>query len=277
MNAPHPATTLKLESLRCSPGNRPILNNVSLPPLHGGQLVALTGPNGSGKSTLLRALAGLLPAHAACLTLNDSPLQGLSLEQRSRLVRYLPQALPGPLHLSVTEALMVAVKLANPQPMREDDVLATIDRTLRALNIGHLANRYLDELSGGQQQLVALAQTLVNAPAVLLLDEPLASLDLNYQHHVLGLLQQLCTRQGMLVIVVMHDLNLALAYAQELLVLHHGQLATAGKPETCLSANILQQVFSVQAYVTHQPGQPPSLFVQRPLPLDDAHPPATHA
>jgi iron complex transport system ATP-binding protein len=268
MNAQHFSGTLQLDLLTCHLGKRQVLKALSLPPLHAGQLIALVGPNGSGKSTLLRAMAGLIPAQIGAFTLGDANLQSLPAAQWHQHIRYLPQALPGPVHLAVAEALMVAIKLGKLADRREAELLQAINNTLETLNIDHLANRYLDELSGGQQQLVAIAQTLIQSPEVLLLDEPLAFLDLNYQHHVLHLLQTLCCQHGMLIIVVMHDLNLALAHAKHVLVLQEGALAASGSPVTTLSSDLLQNVFAVQGFVAQHPGLPPYLVVQRPLPLN---------
>jgi iron complex transport system ATP-binding protein len=265
----HPVDALVVESLSCSLGQRSVLAGLSLPPVPAGQLVALVGPNGSGKSTLLRSLAGLTRAHANTLKLGDVDLQGLPARQRARYLRYLPQALPGAIHLPVTEALMVATRLGH-EHTNATAWQNAIRHTLRALSIEHLADHFLDELSGGQQQLVGLAQMLVNHPRALLLDEPLASLDLNYQHHVLQLLRTLCSESGLLIIVVLHDLNLALAYAQTILTLQNGHLAAAGEPGQVLTPPLLKRVFGVQAHVAHPPNLPSYLVVERPL-TPDSH------
>lgn len=261
------ACVLLAESVTCVRGKRKILNALSLPPLQGGKLVALVGPNGSGKSTLMRALAGLLPARIDTLTLNGIALHDKPAVVRANHLRYLPQSLPSHVHLTVTETLLVAlnVRTANTP---ETQSAAMVRKVLDDLGIEHLANCYLDELSGGQQQLVGLAQTLITPPKVLLLDEPLASLDLNYQHHVLRLLLQLCEKRNMLILVVLHDLNLALSYASELLVLHYGKLAAAGSPASTLTSQLLEQVFSVKAQISAAGQHTPHLLIEAPLPLN---------
>lgn len=258
---------LLAESLTCVRGKRKILNALSLPPLQGGKLVALVGPNGSGKSTLMRALAGLLPARIRALTLNGIALHEKSAVERANHLRYLPQSLPAHVHLTVTEALLVALKVRTVNTP-EIQAISAARKALEDLGIEHLANCYLDELSGGQQQLVGLAQTLITPPKVLLLDEPLASLDLNYQHHVMRLLLQLCEQRNMLILIVLHDLNLALSYASELLMLHDGKLAATGAPASTLTPQLLEQVFSIKAQISPTGQHPPHLLIEAPLPLN---------
>lgn len=224
-----------------------MLRALSLPQLHGGQLVALLGPNGSGKSTLLRSIAGLTPAHADTLELNGTDLRAWPARKRAQQIRYLPQSLPGDIHLTVTEAVLVALKArAAPDTTAALQRVATV---LSDLGMARLAPCYLDELSGGQKQLVGLAQALVQEPSVLLLDEPLASLDLNFQHHVMQLLQSLARTRRLLVIIVVHDLNIALRYADSALLMHDGELLASGDPLAVVTPRHLARAFLVQARI----------------------------
>ncbi|NYT64085.1 ABC transporter ATP-binding protein [Alcaligenaceae bacterium] len=252
-------TQLHVGSLSCTLGANPVLRKLTLPTLHGGQLVALLGRNGSGKSTLLKSIAGLVPAHADTLQLNQVSLQPLAARVRAENLRYLPQSLPDFVHLTVTEAVLVALKartvISTATAMKK--VLAI----LHHLGIGHLASSYLDELSGGQKQLVGLAQALAHEPAVLLLDEPLASLDLNYQHHVMQMLQELAFAKGLLIVIVLHDLNIALRYANMALLLHDGSLLASGTPDTVITPPHLAQAFLVQARLEHCSQGRPAIFV----------------
>ena len=226
-----------------------MLRALSLPKLRGGQLVALLGPNGSGKSTLLRSIAGLTPAQADTLELNGTDLRAWPARKRAEQIRYLPQSLPGDIHLTVTEAVLVALK-ARAAP-DTNAALQRVANVLSDLGMARLAPRYLDELSGGQKQLVGLAQALVHEPSVLLLDEPLASLDLNFQHHVMQLLQSLARTRRLLVIIVVHDLNIALRYADSALLMHDGELLASGDPLTVVTPRHLALAFLVQARIEH--------------------------
>jgi iron complex transport system ATP-binding protein len=228
-------------------GTNPVLRSLDLPALPRGHVVALLGPNGSGKSTLLRSISGLVPASAAMLSWNGADLRSLAAQARAEYIRYLPQSLPESIHLTVTEAVLVALHAQSPLPQHR--AMARTHTVLHELGIADLGPRFLDELSGGQRQLVGLAQALVREPSVLLLDEPLASLDLNYQHHVMQLLRRLAGERQLLVIIVLHDLNIALRYADIALLLRRGSLVASGAPTAVITPSHLAQAFQIRARI----------------------------
>ncbi len=242
-----PRTTLTVRGVSCTLGANKVLRATTLPALHGGQLVALLGRNGSGKSTLLRSIAGLVPAHAESLVLDDVDLTTLAARTRAESIRYLPQNLPDFVHLTVTEAVLVALKARGS--ISTSMALQKVAGILSGLGIEHLGPSFLDELSGGQKQLVGLAQALVHEPSVLLLDEPLASLDLNYQHHVMQMLNGLVRDRGLLIIIVLHDLNIALRYADAALLLHNGTLLASGAPQSVITPEHLAKAFLIRARI----------------------------
>src|SRR5690606_1809185 len=141
--------------------------------------------------------------------------------------------------------MLVAVNARAPIPARR--ALEQTRKVLSQVGIEDLGMRYLDELSGGQKQLVSLAQALVHQPAVLLLDEPLASLDLNFQHHAMQLLKQLTRSHGLLIVVVLHDLNMVLRYADAALLLLAGKLLASGEPLNVVTPSLLAQAYQVHA------------------------------
>lgn len=239
--------TLELTDLHCTLGSRAVLQGLSATPLAKGRVVAIVGRNGTGKSTLMRAVAGLVPCSAARLHLNGRDLRGVNAAARAAHVRYLPQAAPGSLHLTVYESLRVALNAHRTQPA--DCAHERITATATDLGLAPLLGRYLDELSGGQRQLVWLAQALMHRPEVMLLDEPLAALDPNYQHHVMQHVRRLAADQQLLVLVVLHDLNMALRYADEALVLLDGTVIAQGPVHATLNAETLAQAFLVNARV----------------------------
>ncbi len=228
-------------------GSRLVLDGLDLPHLHAGHLVALLGPNGCGKSTLLKSVAGLVHAATTVLTLDDIDLSTQPANERAAYIRYLPQSLPDDVHLTVIEALLVAINAR--RSIARQAALAKVQATLDDLGISHLGARYLDELSGGQKQLVGLAQALSHEPQVLLLDEPLASLDMNYQHHVMQLLTRLTRERNMLTLIVLHDLNSAIRYADHTLLMRDGALIASGAPSEVITADTLAQTFSIRARI----------------------------
>ncbi|MBV6306070.1 ABC transporter ATP-binding protein [Candidimonas humi] len=236
--------TLLADGISVRLGGHRILDRLDIPELPAGALVALLGPNGSGKSTLLKALAGLAPAHMTRLAWGAIDLRPMPAARRARYLRYLPPGLPEDVHLTAAEAVMVALR-ARTGAAQAGEPARRVAAVLEELDIAGLADRYLDELSGGQRQLVALAQALAHDPAVLLLDEPLSALDLNHQHHVMQMLRGLAHERHILVVLVLHDLDMALRYADRALLLARGALLAAGTPAEVIRPDHLAQAFSI--------------------------------
>lgn len=240
---------LQIQDLSVAYARRTIIHHLSAGPLMPGKVVSLLGPNGSGKSTLLKALAGLLKTSHGQVLLDDQDLTRLSFERRAQSVVYLPQSLPASVHLRVFESVMVAARASDLDPTaRAADPERILD-VLKRLGIEHLAMHYLDQLSGGQKQLVGLAQALIRTPRLLLLDEPLSALDLNYQCHVMDLLAQETREHGLTTLIVLHDLNIALQRSDETLLIRAGELVGHGQPADIITADSLADVYQVRARV----------------------------
>jgi len=227
---------------------RRVIENLNVARLPRGEITVLLGPNGCGKSTLLRALAGLNKGQGE-LWLNGEDLMTQPFVRRARQVVYLPQSLPAGVHLHVLESIIVAQRASSGlhTAASEADVMVLLEQ----LGIAHLAMRYLDQLSGGQKQLVGLAQSLIRRPALLLLDEPLSALDLNYQFHVMDLVRRETALRNMVTVVVVHDINIALRHAQHALMLKEGKLIAEGAPDHVITPATLAQVYGVQGRIEH--------------------------
>ena len=190
----------------------------------------MVGPNAAGKSTLLKCIAGLLPVRGRIL-LGGQEVR--STEQRRALrqqVTYLPpRSTPSTAALTVFEAVLVA-RQQTAAWIVGDAELGQVAAILEDLRLDHLALRYLNELSGGQRQMVAVAQALARDPRVLLLDEPTSSLDLQRQLELLELVRKLASGRRMTVLIALHDLNLAARFADRLVMLHGGTVYADGTP-----------------------------------------------
>ncbi|MFJ2985861.1 MULTISPECIES: ABC transporter ATP-binding protein [unclassified Pseudomonas] len=235
--------SLSINEVSVAYGARQVLHGVSLPALPAGSLVALVGPNGAGKSTLLRALAGL-ERMKGVLRLDGQDVTRLGIAERSRRLAYMPQQLPPGIALGVLESIVAALRVRGA-----DNLLGHAFDALRQLGIESLAERSLDSLSGGQRQLVALAQLLARNPQVLLLDEPTSALDLHYQLRVMAAVRERVVAHRLLAVAVLHDINLAASQADWLVVLREGRVVACGAPEQVLRPEVLAQVYGVEARV----------------------------
>ncbi|MGY3903803.1 ATP-binding cassette domain-containing protein [Aeromonas lusitana] len=212
----------------------------------GGKLVALLGPNGSGKSTLLGALAGILPGQGDVLLEGQSILQ-MSWSELAQQRAMLPQRQPQLFHIPVFQVLSLGLD-ETAEPALRNQAVAEL---CAALELDALLARDFSRLSGGEQQRVLIARTLLqiwpglnSAGRVLLLDEPLAGLDLHHQLALLRLLKSL-SRQGLLVVLAIHDINLAIDWADRILCLQQGQLVGEGGVDIIDQA-LLERVFQIR-------------------------------
>lgn len=234
---------LALDGVGVSYGRRAVLHGVTAAPMRGGEVVALIGPNAAGKSTLFRRIAGIVDGPGAVR------LTGTSRTGRTEpKVCYLPQDTAVNAVLTVYESILLAVKDGGSWSVGEAE-LARIDAALADLGIEDLAMRGLGELSGGQRQLVSIAQTLAREPDVLLLDEPTSALDLHRQFEVLSLVRRVARERGICVLVSVHDLNQAMRVADTVLVLAQGRLVAQGAPRAVVTADLLARVYRVRARV----------------------------
>jgi iron complex transport system ATP-binding protein len=228
---------------------RPVLRGLSCGPIPSGCVTALVGPNAAGKSTLLRAIAGLVPARGS-IRFGAQELVGMASRERARHLAFMPQALPQDTGLSVIEALIGAWRAMPDGMLRgsEAALLHRVGEVLDRLNLGPLGMLPLQSLSGGQRQMVALAQAIIRDPPLLLLDEPTSALDLRRQLEVMGLLGALA-REGRTVVVVLHDLSLAARWADCLLVVNNGEAQGFGPSDSVLTAEMLDAVYGVEARI----------------------------
>lgn len=240
--------TIALDGLGARYGKRTILSDISTPELRAGSLTAVIGPNAAGKSTLFKRIAGLIQGPGRVHLSDDATGRDG--------IRYMPQDTGANAVLSVYESVVLAAKQGSGWRV-EDTELAEIDHLLQALQIEALAFRNLGELSGGQRQLVSIAQALVRKPKILLMDEPTSALDLYRQIEVLAFMQRRAREDGMAVLIALHDLNHALRYCDQTIVISDGTMMASGPTGEVITAAMLRSVYRVEARVeTCSQGRP---------------------
>lgn len=252
---------LNLHQLTTGYGRKTVIQGLDVAGLPRGKITVLLGPNGCGKSTLLRALAGLNPAKGD-VVLNGENLTDLPFAKRARQVVFLPQSLPPGVHLHVLESIIVAQRASG-----EDEDQAAVMDILQRLGIAPLAMQFLDQLSGGQKQLVGLAQSLVRKPQLLLLDEPLSALDLNYQYHVMEQVARETEARNIVTVMVVHDINIALRHGDYIVMLKDGQLIASGEPDAVINEQTLEKVYNVRGRLEHCSRGLPYVVLDGVIPL----------
>lgn len=255
-NAPQPV--LALEAVRFGYRHgRPVVDNITAA-ASPGRVTALLGPNGAGKSTLLRLMLGHLTPWSGRVLLRDRTVGAIPPAARAAEVAYVPQRAGVSFAFRVREVVAMAQYATGRDPAR-------IEWAMRQCDLGGLEDRIFAELSAGQQQRVlmarAMAQLGANAAAILL-DEPSSSMDLRHVHEVMRHLRELAAG-GLAVVVVLHDLNLAARYADEVWLMHDGRLAHAGPWSDVLTAAVLEPVYGVRLRELHPEGDRP-VFVATP-------------
>jgi len=215
--------------------------------LRAGEVVALVGPNGSGKSTLLRSLARLhTPRSGRVALAGEADALALRPKDFARRVTLLTQSRPTPGGVRVRDVVEYGRHPYRGRFGSGDPAGAeAVERSMRRTGVADMAERPVDELSGGELQRVWLATCLAQDTGVVLLDEPTTFLDLRYQVEILDLVRDLADEHGVAVGVVLHDLDQAAAVADTVVLLHHGRVRATGRPAQVLTADLLTEVYGL--------------------------------
>ncbi len=243
---------LRIENLSVSYNSREILHDISLS-VQSGEILALIGPNGAGKSTLIRAASGVIPFSGQVRT-NGDTFHALTPIQRARYIAVVPQAISLPPAFTVWETVLMG---RTPhlgflgQTSRADEDLAR--RALERVHADDLAERRVGELSGGERQRILLARALCQSTPILLLDEPTAHLDLQYQVSLLELVQKLVREDDLAVLIALHDLNLAARYADHVALMVAGRITALGSPREVLTPELISHAYCLPVDVVEHP------------------------
>lgn len=234
---------IELRNLSAGYPGQEVLRNVNLT-LNPGQVTVLLGPNGCGKSTLLKTTCGLLAKTGGDILLDGQPLEQYSARQAAQKIAYLPQSRTVP---NITARRMVLhgrfPHLSYPRRYRPEDYQAA-QQALEWMDAVEFADRPMLELSGGQRQKVYLAMALAQDTQTILMDEPTTYLDIRHQMETMALCRRL-TQQGKSVVLVLHDLALAMESADEVVLLHEGTIRQAGTPEELVASGVLEEAMGI--------------------------------
>jgi iron complex transport system ATP-binding protein len=244
---------IEIEQLRIQYGLTPILEGVSLS-VRQGEVMALIGPNGAGKTTLIRGVSGVLKPASGQIRILGKDLARLTPAQRASHLAVVPQARNLPEGFTVGQTVLMGRTpylgwLGQPGDKDRERVHWALQRT----DTLELAERYLGELSGGEQQRVLLARALAQDTPALLLDEPTAHLDVRHQSTILNLVRELASEQGLAVLMALHDLNLVALYAESVALLSEGKISIQGDPAEVLTPANLMAAYQVDLHIITHP------------------------
>jgi cobalamin transport system ATP-binding protein len=238
---------------------RPVLRGVSLA-LSAGEVIALLGPNGSGKSTLLRCLLGQLDLQGE-VAWEGKHLRGWRRRDLARLVAYVPQSPESEPDQTVADVLRLGrAPYWGAFGLESERDVRVVREVAGQLDLTDLLSRPLAELSGGQRQRAFLGRCLAQQPRAMLLDEPSTFLDLRHQVELARLLKRLAAEQRIAILMASHDLNLAGAFADRLVLLDEGAVAATGTPADVLNPELLQRVYGVPMRRVEQHGAAPAVL-----------------
>ena len=243
---------LSIDGLRFSYPGRDVLKEISFTVCRGDS-ISILGKNGTGKSTLLKCLDRILKPQGGSVLIDQQDVRQLSGRELAQKMGYIAQ------HQHATHSTVFNAVLLGRKPYFKWDAgpvdLEIVDETLEATGLSAYAMRYLDELSGGELQKVAIARVLCQQPRVLLMDEPTSNLDLKNQIDTTMIIKEIMGRQKISVVATMHDINLALRFSNKFIFMKDGRIFAAGGMET-ITREIIGQVYGVEVDINTWDGRP---------------------
>ena len=236
---------LGLQQASFAVGSKTILKPLDLT-IETGKITAILGPNGSGKSTLLKLLSGLIEPSAGQVSLGQQSLNKIKRSELAKKLTMLPQHSPVPLGMSVTDLVACGRHpYSGPFGRLQPEDYQAVEQALVRVGMDHHKDNRVDHLSGGEMQRVWLAMVLAQQTGILLLDEPTSWLDIQHQLRLLEIVRTLNHEQQITIVWILHDLNQALEYSDNILLMNKGELVKQGKAVDVLSESIIQEVFGV--------------------------------
>ena len=246
----------QIEALAFSYGSEPCLNNITCR-LEPGRFYGLIGPNGSGKSTLLDILTGFLKPTGGVVTLNGKKLADFSRRDLARQLSSVPQSFAFNFDYTVSDVVLMGryPHIARFETPSDEDI-DRVNQALDLLQLHHLRDRSIRHLSGGEKQRVMLARALAQDTEYLLLDEITANLDINHAISILNTISGLVRKDGRTVVAAMHDLNMVLAFCDDVIVLQDGCLDSFGAVDDVLTEQMVMELYQVHSELIREDNQP---------------------
>lgn len=236
---------LEIKDFTFSYGEENIFEDISFS-CNPGKITSIIGTNGTGKTTLLKCIAGLIKVNKGDVILDGVPRKQMRMADFAAALGYLDQNNYCAAQLNVYEVILLGRLRKLSFRVTEEDT-SRVEAVSHMLDIEKFLGRNIMELSGGQRQMVFIAQTLVKEPGILILDEPTSALDINHQFKLMNLIKTLTIERNLTTLITLHHLDLAAKYSDEVIVLNDRKIYARGNPETVITGDMLREVYEVEA------------------------------
>ena len=246
---------INIQNLHFGYDSRVIFNDLSVTFPQGG-FCSILGPNGSGKTTLLKCVTGLLKPDSGTITLNGKPLADYKMMDLARTIAYVPQHQDIVFDISVFDYVLLGRNpYQTPWEMQRPEDKEVVEEALNKCNVWDYRDRLLQALSGGERQRVMVARAMAQQTGIMLLDEPLANIDITHKFEIMDILQELNEEQGVSILIILHDLPIAKAYSKQILLLKEGNVLQYGDRNAVLTEENIRNCFDLtERYAVSEEG-----------------------
>jgi len=235
---------IQVKGLRKSYHQKQVIKDATIT-IHKGKITSFIGPNGAGKSTLLSMISRLMDADSGEVSIDAKNIQQYQSYELAKRVSILKQSNFMNVRLTVKELVSFGrFPYSKGRLTKEDE--AFVDQAIAYMNLEELSDRYMDELSGGQRQRAFIAMVIAQDTDYILLDEPLNNLDMKHSVQIMKLLRKLVDELGKTVVVVLHDINFASIYSDEIVAMKDGEVVNFGSPESLIHTSVLKEIYDME-------------------------------
>ena len=230
-----------------------VLNNVSID-IRFGTFTGILGPNGAGKTTLLKQILNLLPVEKKSILIRGTDIKSYSRKEIAKIEAYVPQSAKIDFKFTVEQVVLMGRTPFLGRFDRESSKdLEIAQWAMKETGVLEFRDKFITQLSGGELQRVVIARALTQEPIILALDEPTSHLDIHHQINILSILRTLAKRKGLTILAVLHDVNHALEYCDNLFLLDKGKIINSGSPEKVISPKVMKTVYNLNVKITKNP------------------------
>lgn len=234
-------------------GSKTILDDISFD-VDTGEVLALLGPNGSGKSTLIKTICNIMEPRSGQILIDETPIEDIDITDLAKIVSYVPQSTAAATYTTVMDTVLLGRKPYVTWSYRQKDIDYALD-AMKAMRIIGYSSRDVSDLSGGQRQRVFLARSLAQCPSFFIFDEPTSALDLKHQMNTMIKMREVVHDKGAGMVIALHDINLAMNYSDEVLMLKNGKIFAYGTPDETITEENIRAVYGVESRIMEAEGR----------------------